>query len=125
MELIPASVVRSRRDDMSSYLNIVDLPAESLQARQSSHAALMSHGAMSTHAAAVPSHGAMIDVTPSGVSAGTTDLIYPPLDSSPSIISLLNDKLDSQTKATISHSLPVFPIYVTKLVVIIIITNDA
>jgi len=75
MELVAAAASHSR--DLSSYFDS-GLQSDSLNVYHSSHAA-------------------MTDVPSSGISSGT-EVNYPPLESSPSVITLLNDKLDAQSK---------------------------
>jgi len=50
------------------------------------------------------SRSGMTDVLPSRVSTGT-EVKYLPVESSPSVITLLHDKLDSQSQATIVKSI--------------------
>jgi len=48
------------------------------------------------------SHSAVTDVVPNGVPTETEVIYLPPFESSASIVTLLNDKIDSQSKATIT-----------------------
>lgn len=69
--------------DLSSYL--VDFGLRSESVKDTSH---------SSHTAV------MRDLLSSNGAPGGNDVNYPLLDNSPSIINLLSDKLDSQSKAT-------------------------
>jgi len=90
-------------------MNLMNVTETELGASAASQSSYFGTGLPSdTPIAYHSSRGAVTDVVPNGVPAETEVIYLPPFESSASIVTLLNDKIDSQSKATITQMFCIF-----------------